>query len=171
MAGQRSFWITNTQQLAELQRRLHRAGGPQLRSNLNRRIRHAAQPIHRDLQQTARTLRIWGPGSKSGRKRPKLSGPPLRATIAGSIRLSVTSGGGAKLWSDPGRLPPGWRTMPKNTNDGHWRHPTFGNKHRGGWVSQFATPNWWFKTIRPHMPRLRSEVEHILKDVERRLGG
>ncbi|MER5912316.1 hypothetical protein ABT124_17930 [Streptomyces sp. NPDC001982] len=169
--GQRYFWITNTQQLSALQRRLHEAGGPQLRDNLNRRIRHAAEPIHRDLQQAARNLRVWGPGSKGGRIRPKTDGPPLRATIAGSIRLSVTSSGGARLWSDPGRMPPGWRSMPKNTNDGKWRHPTFGNKHKGGWVNQFATKDWWFKTIRPHMPRLRSEVERILKDVERRLDG
>lgn len=169
--GQRYFWITNTQQLTELQRRLHRAGGPQLRDNLNRRIRHAAQPVHRDLQSAARNLRIRGRGSKDSRRRPKTDGPPLRATIAESIRLSVTSSGGARLWSDASRLPPGWRSMPKNTNDGHWRHPTFGNKGRGGWADQYATKNWWFNTIRPHMPRLRTEVARILDDVKRRLGG
>lgn len=169
MADQRSFWIANTQQLTSLQRRLLRAGRGDLRDNLNRRIRHAAQPIHRDLQQAARTLRVWGPGSKDGRHRPKTDGPPLRETIAGAIRLSVTTGGGTKLWVDNSRLPAGWRSMPKNTNDGKWRHPVFGNRRK--WVYQYARKDWWFDTIRPHMPRLRAEVERVMQDVERRLGG
>lgn len=170
--AQRDFWITNTNQLAELQRRLMRAGRGDLRDSLNRRIRHAATPMHRDLQGKARTLRIWGSGSRSGRSRPRVrNGPPLRATIAAAIRLSVTTGGGTKLWVDKSRLPPDWRTMPQNLNDGSWRHPTFGNKHRGGWVYQYAEANWWWSTISPHQPRLNREVARIKDDIERRLGG
>lgn len=170
--AQRDFWITNTGTLTALQRRLLNAGRGDLRDNLNRRIRHAATPMHRDLQSKARTLRIWGPGSRKGpsRARPR-SGPPLRATIAAAIRLSVTTGGGTKLWVDKSRLPPDWRTMPKNTNKGHWRHPTFGNKHKGGWVDQWAEANWWWNTIRPHHPRLNREVARIMNDIERRLTG
>ncbi|MFD4258241.1 hypothetical protein ACFWR9_11570 [Streptomyces sp. NPDC058534] len=170
--AQRDFWITNTGDLATLQRRLRQAGDGTLKNNLNRRIRHAATPIHRDLQRTMRTLRVWGPGSRAGRaSRPGRSGPPLRATIAAAIRLSVTTGSGAKLWVDKGQLPADWQTMPKNLDKGHWRHPTFGNKSRGGWADQYSEANWWWNTIRPHMPRLRRDVERILNDVERRLGG
>jgi hypothetical protein len=168
--AQRDFWVTNTGQLSSLQRRLLAAGRGDLRDSLNRRIRHAATPIHRDLQQTARTMRIWGPGRRDGRTRATArDGPPLRATMAASIRLSVTTGGGTKLWVDKSRLPPDWRTMPKNTNDGRWRHPVFGNRRR--WAYQYAEANWWWDTVRPHMPRLRSEVERVMNDVERRLGG
>ncbi|MEU7400708.1 hypothetical protein [Streptomyces sp. NPDC044948] len=168
--AQRDFWITNTRDLTALQRKLRRAGDGTLKNNLNRRIRHAATPMHRDLQRKMRTLRVWGPGSRSGGgRRSGRSGPPLRATIAAAIRLSVTTGGGAKLWVDKSRLPADWQTMPKNLDAGSWRHPTFGNKSRGGWVDQYAEANWWWNTIRPHMPRLKRDVERILNDVERRL--
>ncbi|MGW6295172.1 hypothetical protein [Streptomyces sp. NPDC055058] len=170
--AQRDFWVTNTGQLSRLQRRLLAAGRGDLRDNLNRRIRHAATPTHRDLQNAARTLRIWGPGSRSGRSgRARRDGPPLRATIAAAIRLSVTTGGGSKLWIDKSRLPADWRTMPKNLNEGRWRHPTFGNKSRGGWVNQYSTPNWWWNTIRPRMPRMKADVERIRADIQRRVAG
>lgn len=176
MAGrprQRDFWITSTEDLARLQQRLQAAGQGDVKRAMNERIRRAARPIHNDLQQAMRTLPIRG---KRRRRRSSrsYSGPspntrPLRATLAAAIRLSVTTGSGARIWVDKGRLPPDLKNMVRNTNDGHWRHPVFGNEH--SWVDQYAKKGWWWDTIRPHMPRLRADMERILNDVERRLGG
>jgi hypothetical protein len=162
------FRITGTGQLLQLQRRLRAAGGPELRQNFARRLRHAAEPLHRDLQNTVRTLPIRSQGGSSRRGGPSPTTRPLRATIAAAVRISVRTGGnpGAKVWIDRSRLPADMRNMPARLDEGRWRHPVFGNRRR--WATQYASP-WWSVTIRRHEPRMRTEVARILDDVERRL--
>jgi hypothetical protein len=164
---QRDFWIANTRDLSTLQRRLRQAGRGDLKKAVNERIRRAARPIHRDLQQRARTLPIRSPAGRS-RGGPSPTARPLRASIAQAIRLSVTSGSGAKIWLDAKRLPEDiTKGVVVQLNEGRLRHPVFGNKRR--WVNQYAPANWWWDTIKPHMPRLNGAVRQALKDVERRL--
>jgi hypothetical protein len=168
--------ILGTGQLLELQRRLRAAGGPQLRRNFARRIRRAAEPLHADLQRTVRTLPIRGEGS-SGRTRRRAGDDGrahreagLRESIARAIRISVrtTSSAGATVWIDGSRLPIDQRNLPNKLDDGHWRHPVFGNK--SVWVNQYAQP-WWGVTIRRHEGRMRAEVARTLDDVARSLRG
>lgn len=164
----RSVQITGTGQLIELSRRLKAAGGPRLKANFARRIRHAAEPLKTDMQQTIRSLPIRSKGRKPGKRGgPSPTTRPLRASIAEAIRISVRTGGnpGARVWVDKGRLPP---DIPMGVlarlNEGRLRHPVFGNKSR--WAQQDAPPLWWDKTVRAHMPRMEREVARVLDDVK-----
>jgi hypothetical protein len=166
-----SVQILGTGQLLELSRRLKAAGGPRLKANMQRRIRHAAEPLKDDLQRTIRTLPIRSDGRKAGKRGgPSPTTRPLRATIAQAIRISVRTSGnpGARVWVDKGRLPPDLRNMAKVLNEGpppgRVRHPVFGNKKR--WASQRVPPFWWDKTVRAHTPRMQREVARILDDVK-----
>lgn len=162
--------ILNTGSLLELQRRLRAAGGENIRSSMQRRIRRAAEPLKDDLQSTMRSLNIRSQGRGSGKRGgPSPTSRPLRATIADAIRISVRTSGrpGATVWVDKGRLPPDLKNMPKVINEGRIRHPVFGNRRR--WTSQYASPPWWDATVRRHTPRMEREVARVLDDVRRRL--
>lgn len=90
--------------------------------------------------------------------------------LAGGVRISVRSGvnPGARVWMDPSRLEPGASGVPWQIEDGRLRHPTFGNKKR--WATQWARPSgWWSKTVDAGTPRMRAEVERVLRDVRRDL--
>ncbi|MFI8531058.1 hypothetical protein ACIGMX_12495 [Streptomyces aquilus] len=167
----RSVQILGTGQLIELSRRLRQAGGPRLRANTARRVRRAAEPLHRDLQQAIRTQPLVSEGRKAGKRGgPSPTTRPFRAMLAGGIRISVRSGGtpGARVWMDFSRLEPGARGVPKQIDDGRLRHPVFGNKKR--WANQWARPpGWWTKTVRDGTPRMRAEIERVLGDVRRDL--
>jgi hypothetical protein len=166
----RDVRILNTGSLLELQRRLRAAGGENIRSSMQRRIRRAAEPLRDDLQDTMRGLHIRSQGRGSGKRGgPSPTTRPLRATIADAIRISVRTGAspGATVWVDKGRLPPDLKNMPKVINEGRIRHPVFGNRSR--WVNQYASPPWWDTTVRRHTPRMEREVARVLDDVRRRL--
>ncbi|MFE9738810.1 hypothetical protein [Streptomyces sp. NPDC006477] len=160
--------ITGTGQLIELSRSLRAAGGPRLQQNFSRRIRRAAEPLHRDMQQTIRNLPISSQGRKAGsRGGPSPTTRPLRATIAGAVKISVraSSNPGARIWVDRSALPSDLRGMAAALNEGRIRHPVFGNRRR--WVQQNTTPLWWENTVRAHTPRMQAEVARVLDDVRR----
>ncbi|QXE36979.1 hypothetical protein KQY30_24970 [Streptomyces sp. GMY02] len=166
--------LLNTGQLLELSRRLRAAGGAPLRANFQRRIRRAAEPLHRDLQDvmTGMTIRSQGRSTRQGGPSPTTR--PLRRTIAEAIRISVRTSGnpGARVWVDKGRLPPDLQDMPKAMNkepSGRVRHPVFDNPSR--WVNTWVTPLWWTNTMRRHESRMRAEVLRITDDIRRQLGG
>ena len=167
-----SVQITGTGQLIELSRRLKAAGGPRLKANFARRIRHAAEPLKNDMQQTIRSLRIDAEPRRAGKRGgPSPTTRPLRATIAEAVRLSVRTSGnpGARLWIDRSALPSDLKNMPwvLNSPNGRVRHPVFGNRKR--WANQWVTPLWWDKVVRQHTPRMRAEVARVLNDVHRQL--
>jgi hypothetical protein len=164
-----SVQILGTGQLLTLSRRLRAAGGARLRQNTARRIRRAAEPLHRDLQQAIRTVELAGSGRK-GRGGSSPTTRPLRATLAGAVRISVRTGAqpGARVWVDRSRLPADLRNMPWVIDEGRVRHPVFGNRRR--WATQWARPaGWWSRTVRAGTPRMRAEVERVLGDVRRDL--
>ena len=165
-----SVQIAGTGQLLELSRRLHAAGGPRLKQNMQRRIRRAAEPLRTDMQRTIRDLPIRAeprkPGSRGG---ASPTNRPLRATIAEAVRISVRTTGnpGARVWVDRSALPSDLKTMPwvMNTANGRIRHQVFGNRKR--WANNWTTPLWWDKTVQQHTPRMTAEVARILDDVRR----
>lgn len=167
----RDVRILNTGSLLELSRRLRAAGGENIRNSMHRRIRRAAEPLRDDLQSTMRGLDIRSQGRRTRPGGPSPNTRPLRETIAAAIRISVRTGNalGATVWIDKGRLPRDLWGVPGQLNDGRLRHPTFGNKSRGGWVNQYASPPWWDTTVRRHRPRMEQEVARVLDDVRRRL--
>lgn len=166
----RDVRILNTGSLLELSRRLRAAGGESIRSSMQRRIRRAAEPLRDDLQDTIRNLDISSQGRGAGRRGgPSPTTRPMRATIADAIRISVRTTGrpGATVWIDKSRLPTDLKGMPAAINTGRIRHPVFGNRRR--WAQQNATPLWWDRTVRSHLPRMEREVARVLDDVRRRL--
>lgn len=172
MAG--DIRLLNTGQLLELSRRLRAAGGAPLRNAFQRRIRRAAEPLHRDLQDVMTGMTITSQGRSTRQGGPSPTTRPLRRTIAEAIRISVRVSGnpGARVWIDKGRLPPDLRNMPKAMNEapgGRVRHPVYGNRRR--WANTYVTPLWWTDTVRRHESRMRAEVERITDDIRRQLGG
>lgn len=172
-----SVQISGTGQLIEVSRRLKAAGGPRLKQNFTRRIRRAGEPLHRDIQNTIRTLPIEAEPRKPNkhgvipRSGASPTTRPLRALIAEAVRLSVRTGStpGARIWLDRSTLPPDLKFMPEAMNkpNGRIRHPVFGNRKR--WVNQWTTPMWWDKTVARHTPRMQAEVARVLDDVRRDL--
>lgn len=169
-----SVQILGTGQLLELSRRLRAVSGAPVQRNMARRIRRAAEPLRNDLQSTVRGLPIRSQGRAAGKRGgPSPTTRPLRATIAGAIRISVRTGStpGARVWVDKGLLPPDLKNMAQTLNDpsGRVRHPVFGNRRR--WANQYVSPPmWWDKTVRAHTPRMTAEVARVLDDVRRQLG-
>lgn len=165
----RSVQILGTGQLITLSRRLRAAGGPRLRQNTARRIRRAAEPLQDSLQGAILGVQLPGPGRRV-RGGPSPTQRPLRASLAGGVRISVRSGAspGARVWMDRARLPEDVRNMPWVIENGRVRHPVFGNRRR--WVTQWARPSgWWSRTVEAGLPRMRAEVERVLADVRRDL--
>ncbi|WP_326700201.1 hypothetical protein OG909_24705 [Streptomyces sp. NBC_01754] len=169
MAG--SVQIHGTGQLLTLSRRLRAAGGVRLQRNFARRIRRAAEPLQRDLQRAIRTQALVSEGRRPGARRGRApTTRPLRATLAGGIRISVRTGTtpGARVWMDKSRLPHDMRNLPWVIEAGRVRHPVFGNRRR--WATQWARPaGWWSRTVRAGTPRMNSEVSRIVDDVRRDL--
>ncbi|AKN71228.1 hypothetical protein QR97_16705 [Streptomyces sp. PBH53] len=167
----REVRILNTGSLLELQRRLRAAGGENIRSSMQRRIRRAAEPLRDDLQSAIRGLAITSQGRGAGKRGgPSPTSRPLRATIAAAIRISVRNTGnpGARVWLDRSLLPPDIPLgLVNRLNEGRLRHPVFGNRRR--WAQQNATPLWWDRIVRQHTPRIEREVARVLDDVRRKL--
>ncbi|MYU24015.1 hypothetical protein [Streptomyces sp. SID8352] len=167
----RSVQILGTGQLVTLSRRLRTAGGPRLRRNTARRIRRAAEPLHRDLQQAIRTQPLASEGRKPGKRGGRSpTTRPFRAMLARGVRISVRSGAspGARVWMDWTRLEPKANGVPQQIDEGRLRHPVFDNRKR--WATQWARPaGWWTRTVRDGTPRMRAEIERVLDDVRRDL--
>lgn len=166
-----SVQILGTGQLLQLSRRLRAVAGTPVQRNMARRIRRAAEPLHRDLQETARTLPIRAQGRASGKRGgPSPTKRPFRASIAAAIRISVrtSSAPGARVFLDKGLLPP---DIPVGAvtqlNDGRLRHPVFGNRRR--WANQYTDAYWWDKKVRTHTPRMQAEVARVIDDVRRQI--
>lgn len=166
-----SVQILGTGQLLTLSRRLRAAGGTRLQRNLSRRIRRAAEPLHRNLQSTVRTLPMRSQGRGAGKRGgPSPTTRPFRASIAAAIRISVRTGSnpGARVFLDKGLLPPDIPVGAVNQlNEGRLRHPVFGNRRR--WASQYTPSMWWDKAVRSHTPRMTSEVARVIDDVRRQI--
>lgn len=161
--------ITGTGTLLELQRKLRAAGHENIRQSMQRRIRHAGEPLRDDLRDAITGLSISSQGGSGRGGGPSPTTRPLRRTIAAAIRISVRTTGnpGARVWIDKALLPPDLWEMPGVINRGKIRHPVYGNKSK--WVNQTATPLWWDKTVISHRPRIEREVARVLDDVRQKL--
>ncbi|MFJ7523900.1 hypothetical protein ACIQ1S_03145 [Streptomyces griseus] len=166
-----SVQITGTGQLLTLSRQLRAAAGPPVQRNFSRRIRRAAEPLHRDMQATIRSLPLAADGRRAGsRGGPSPTSRPFRAALAEAVRISVraSSNPGARVFVDKGRLPRDISVgVLYQLNDGRLRHPVFGNRRR--WTNQRTPAMWWERTVREHTPRMTAEVARVLDDVARHI--
>ncbi|MEU2143622.1 hypothetical protein ABZ741_04825 [Streptomyces globisporus] len=166
-----SVQITGTGQLLELSRQLRAVSGAPIQRNMARRIRRAAEPLHRDMQDTIRHLPLASDARRAGsRGGSSPTSRPFRATLAEAVRISVRTTGnpGARVFVDKGRLPRDISVgVLYQLNDGRLRHPVFGNRRR--WTNQRTPALWWDRQVRQHTPRMQSEVARVLDDVRRQL--
>ncbi|RPK69180.1 hypothetical protein EES44_07770 [Streptomyces sp. ADI96-15] len=168
MAG--SVQVHGTGQLLTLSRRLRAAGGARMQRNFARRIRRAAEPLHRDLQQAVRTMPLAAESRRSRQGGQSPTTRPFRRMLAEGVRLSVRTSGspGARIWVDRSRLEPKARNVLNQTNStGRLRHPVFGNRRR--WANQRSSAGWWTRTVQAGTPRMTAEVSRIVDDVRRDL--
>ncbi|MGW0169561.1 hypothetical protein ACWDWT_30950 [Streptomyces sp. NPDC003343] len=159
-----------TGQLIELSRKLRMAGGPRLQRNMARRIRRAAEPLHRDLRQAVLTMPLRPDARRTRRGGSSPTTRPFRQMLADGVRLTVrtTSPPGARVWIDRSRIEPKARNVLNQIEDtGRLRHPVFGHERR--WVNQRAPAGWWSRRVSAATPRMQAEVERVLGDVRRDL--
>lgn len=144
--------------LKALSRRLHRAAAGGLQGELNREIRATARPVTRAVKAAARALPDGPP--------PKSTG--LRRAIARST-LQVAIPLGARVWVDPSLMPPNQRNLPYRTNDGHWRHPLFGNRRH--WYGQTSRAAWFDTTVAGWEPEFTAACERAMEKIAAQIAG
>lgn len=159
--------------LADVARRLRRGDGV-LRRQLRSALTAAARPAVADLKRAITVADVSG--RRTGRRPPfraRIAAPPLRSRLARAVESEIsTSAGGPRveIRLREGSLPARPRRLAKYIvgGAGRWRHPIMGR--RSAWASQNA-PNVWWKVLRRHLPRFRSEVDDAVADTARRLEG
>lgn len=150
---------TGADQLRVMARRIRQVGDPrQVRKDLTKGLKDGAKPAADRVKAAAMAL-----PARPGR------GTGLRRRMAAATSVQVRTGG-----RDPAvavrisRARMGAQAaLPKVTNEGHWRHPVFGN--RGRWVVQRSQPGWFDNAARSGAPAVRTELQKVLDDMERKL--
>lgn len=168
-----SLRIRGEDQLAEVARRLRR-GDQVLRGELLEGLRTAARPAVADIKRAISTADVSGRRTRSRRRfTARIVAPPLRARIARAVESDISTGGGdprVTIRLREGSIPVRARLVVKYIvgSASRWRHPIMGR--RSTWVSQNA-PNVWWKTLQPHLPRFRAQVDRAVSDTARQLEG
>lgn len=163
--------VLGADQLRRLARDCNRAGQGEVRKEMTKRLRNSIKPIVPELRAAIRAL----PGGddsarseKAKRERPR----SLRDAAARGVQAKVSVAGpkaGARIRIDPRHFPDSQKTLPAYLDGSkpRWRHPTYGHSP---WVMQRPHP-YFDRTIRPHVPRVRQEMQQVLDDVARILKG
>lgn len=151
--------------LAQLSRDLRRAGSKDLKKDTMKRLRKTVQPI---VPQIRSAVKATPAGSDSGRSKKAREARPrkLRDATARGVQVKVSLTGryaGVRLRVDTRHFPDGEKNLPKYLEGTlpRWRSPSWGHDP---WKTQKPHP-YFFKTIRPHIPRVQEEVAKVLKDI------
>lgn len=146
------FTVTGGEQLRLLGAQL-KIADRRLRLDTLAKIRVAAQPLVKEIRQSAREElpAEGGLAERVSKSRISVRTRLTGRTVGISIRASNPYSIGAM-------------------NRGRLRHPVFGN--RAVWVNQQVTPGWWDKPTSEN-PELAMEVQHeietVLDETDRRL--
>lgn len=100
------------------------------------------------------------------------AGAQLRAAIAKKTTIEVKLAGsrtGVRLLTKKTPDVRGFKSAPRWTNRGTWRHMVFGNPER--WVSQTGERDWFDGVARRHAADIRRTVEDTVKAMRDRLAG
>lgn len=87
------------------------------------------------------------------------AGVPLRSTVAKKTVIEIRLAGrttGVRLVSRKTPDLRGFKSAPRWTNRGTWRHPVFGN--RNNWATQKGPRNWFDGTVLSHGNAYRDAV-------------
>lgn len=180
--------IRGTAEFRVVAAKLKAAGNGQLRRELARNMRTAAQPVMRAMQRAVMATEaagVRGGGGQQRReftvgrarratertKRRAAAGRGLRATVGRTLRTKVSTGARSarvEIRSDTKLMPQNQRKLPRHMNTGKWRHPVMGN--REVWVAQTVTPPGWFdRPARRHGGEIRDSAVDVVNDINRRI--
>lgn len=152
--------LTGTAELAAVAKRIRKTANPkQVRQDLTRGLKAGAKPAAEKVKAAALALPDK-PGNKS---------TGLRRKMAGATSVQVRTGGnlaGVAVRLSRARMGD-QASLPKVTNEGHWRHPVHGNTKV--WVTQTSRRAWFDDANRQAAKDVRASVKKVIDDIEKRL--
>lgn len=98
------------------------------------------------------------------------AGTSLRSTVAKNTVIAIRlSGRGEQVRLITRKTPDlrGFKSAPRWTNRGSWRHPIYGNRNR--WVTQKGPKNWFDGTVLKHGNEYRRAVMDAVVHMRDRL--
>lgn len=153
------FKVNGTTQLRDLARDLKREGEVGMARRLRRNITAEAESLKGDVARAALAI----PASTHNPRQPS-----LRASIAGSLRISVSpmirNGAGVRLIADGKRMPMGMQSLTayEEGSDGFrslsWRHMLWGDEQH--WFPQASHP-YFMPTVMKHLPALAAAIGRV----------
>lgn len=155
----------SSRDLAQLGRDLQRAARKDLKKDTLKRMRAAVKPIVPEIRAAVKATPSGGDKGRSVKARAARP-RRLRDATARGVEAKVSLTGkfaGVRLRVDTRHFPDGEKKLPKYLEGTipRWRSPSWGHDP---WKVQKPHP-YFFKTIRPHIPRVQEEVAKVLKDI------
>jgi hypothetical protein len=172
--------IVQTSDLKRLQKELRTvADGKQLRKELTGGIRSAMAPV----APLVKAAYLGQAGHKGKRSRGRARQPNLRTLLANATRIEVRTTGkqaGARIRVDGRKMPAGMKALPRywEGEKRPWRWPVYpGRSDRtrtttfdARWAQGRARPTF-DRTVEPHSPQVRREVDEMFERVRKKLEG
>ncbi len=147
--------------------RMRSAGRGDLQRATDSAIRRRGQAAVNAVRASIRSAEMPAMPSRGGGK-----STGLRARVAAATRVS-TAGGALQIRVDGDQVDPQYGTSLVLALNGmtRLRHPTFGRRGRGSWVVQKGTKEHFYSALAPFERQWRADVEQVLDDYARRIGG
>lgn len=157
--------------LANLARDARRAGRRDLNREMTKRLRATVKPAVPAIRSAVRAI-PGGTGDERSRAAQQARPRDLRDAIARGVQIKVSLSArfaGVRLRVDPRHFPDGDKNLPKYVEGTlvRWRSPNWG---RDEWKQQRPHP-YFFSTIRPYIPAVRSEMKKIMDEIQNDLTG
>lgn len=140
------------------------ADGKQLKRELAREIRKAANPVIREMRQTIQ--------SAPSRGLPHATGGPLRQAMAKAVTPTVVlTGNNPRVGIRARKIPQvrGFDSAAKRFNARSFRHPTFGRRGAGDWQTQVGKPGWFDETAANNRDQFRDAAMAAVEAMARRI--
>jgi hypothetical protein len=150
------FKVQGAEKLRDLAKALKAAGRGDLRKQLTKGIRAAADPVVKDLRKSMMAL-------------PADGDTGTRRAVAKAIGVQILTGknAGVRIRVNRRRLPAGKRGIADAFERGKIRHPVHGN--REVWVTQRTGGPWFAPVARRHREGLTHAVDNVLTDITAKL--
>jgi hypothetical protein len=148
------------QDLAEVSRKLRKAGNKGAARQFRTELRAAAAPFVPAVRASIAAIPVKGTSGSTG----------LRQRLSKAVTLRVrTSGKNAQvsILMSTAKMPSGQRSLPAMMEGTkRWRHPVFGNEDV--WVSQESHP-YFFKVVRAGGPAAKAAVNKVVGNITREI--
>lgn len=181
--------IRGTADFRRVAAKLKAAGDGQLRREMAKSMRAAAEPMMTAMRQAVMATEaagVRGGGGQARRaftegrsrnrsdrvKRRAFAGRGLRATVGRTLRTKIKTGArsaGVEIRSQVKLMPPSQRKLPEHMNTGRWRHPVFRGRS-GPWVTQTVVPPGWFdRPANKGGQKIRNAAGDVVENINRKI--